>query len=119
MRPYSGLMFAFRMTLAHFSVSSAINFPNSAGELEGNATPPRSTSRALMAESESARSQMQKLSSVGKFHDATSRNTSEKEKRSTRAILASHKSRCRFCPEFLAGQILVKIMPPAGGAEGC
>ena len=37
--PYSGLMFAVRMTLAHFSVSLARNFPNSAGELGGSTTP--------------------------------------------------------------------------------
>jgi hypothetical protein len=32
-RDHSGLMFAVRITLAHLSVSSAINFANSAGEL--------------------------------------------------------------------------------------
>jgi hypothetical protein len=41
--PYSGLMFAVRMTFAHFSVSLARNFPNSAGELGGSTNPPRST----------------------------------------------------------------------------
>jgi hypothetical protein len=50
--PYSGLMFAVRMTFAHFSVSPARNFPNSAGELGGSTNPPRSTRRALMAESD-------------------------------------------------------------------
>jgi hypothetical protein len=30
--PHSGLMFAARITLAHFSVSSAISLPKSAGE---------------------------------------------------------------------------------------
>src|SRR5262249_58432857 len=34
-------------TLAHFSVSSAISFPNSAGE-SASAAPPRSASRALI-----------------------------------------------------------------------
>src|SRR5262245_64364573 len=53
--PYSGLMFAVRMTLAHFSLSLARNFPNSAGELGGSTNPPRSTRRALMAESEIAK----------------------------------------------------------------
>ena len=53
--PYSGLMFAVRMTLAHFSVSLARTFPNSAGELGGSTNPPRSTRRALMAESEIAK----------------------------------------------------------------
>src|SRR5262249_21150706 len=53
--PYSGLMFAVRMTLAHFSVSLARNFPNSPGELGGSTNPPRSTRRALMAESEIAK----------------------------------------------------------------
>src|SRR5215510_1132091 len=49
------LMFAVRMTLAHFSVSLARNFPNSAGELGGSTNPPRSTRRALTAESEIAK----------------------------------------------------------------
>src|SRR5262245_57116328 len=53
--PYSGLMFAVRMTLAHFSLSLARNFPNSAGELGGSTNPPRSTRRALKAESEIAK----------------------------------------------------------------
>ena len=37
---YSALMFAARITLPHFSVSSAISLPNSAGEV-GNTVPPR------------------------------------------------------------------------------
>jgi hypothetical protein len=32
-RPHYGLMLAARITLPHFSVSSAMNFPNSEGEL--------------------------------------------------------------------------------------
>src|SRR5262245_53505849 len=43
----SGLMFAVRMTLAHFSVSLARNFPKSAGELGDGTNPPRSARRAL------------------------------------------------------------------------
>src|SRR5215475_2433711 len=53
--PYSALMFAVRMTLAHFSVSLARNFPNSAGEPGASTNPPRSKRRALMAESEIAK----------------------------------------------------------------
>src|SRR5262249_53939277 len=52
---YSGLIFAVRMTLAHFSVSLARNFPNSPGELGASTDPPRSTRRALMAGSEIAK----------------------------------------------------------------
>src|ERR1700730_4111566 len=37
--PYSGLMPAVRTTLAHFSVSSAISLPNSAGEPRRRAPP--------------------------------------------------------------------------------
>src|SRR5215470_7010038 len=44
---YSGLMLAARMTLAHFSVSSAMSLPNSAGE-PASGGPPRSKSRALI-----------------------------------------------------------------------
>src|SRR5262245_52140358 len=44
---YSGLMFAARITLPHFSVSAAINFPNPVGEgIRGG--PPRPASRALI-----------------------------------------------------------------------
>src|SRR5947208_2993142 len=46
-QPHCGLMPANLITLAHFSVSSAISFPNSAGD-PGSATPPRSASRAFM-----------------------------------------------------------------------
>src|ERR1700680_4776266 len=42
-----GLLLAARITLPHFSVSSAMNLPNSAGEV-GNTTPPRSASRAFV-----------------------------------------------------------------------
>src|SRR5215472_6892697 len=44
---HSGLMLADRITLAHFSVSSAMSFPKSAGE-PTNGVPPRSASRALI-----------------------------------------------------------------------
>jgi hypothetical protein len=43
---HSGLMLANLITLAHFSVSSAISFPNSAGD-PGSGVPPRSWSRAF------------------------------------------------------------------------
>ena len=43
---YFILMLAARITLAHFSVSSRMNSPNSAGELENTAAP-RSANRAL------------------------------------------------------------------------
>src|SRR5262245_24579797 len=46
-RDHSGLMPANLITLAHFSVSSAMNFPNSGGVI-GIGTPPRSASRALI-----------------------------------------------------------------------
>src|SRR5215470_17539600 len=42
-----GLMRADLITLPHFSVSSAISFPNSAGE-PGSAVPPRSARRAFI-----------------------------------------------------------------------
>src|SRR5262249_35244601 len=42
---HSGLMFAARITLAHFSVSSAMSLPKSAGE-PGSAVAPNSESRA-------------------------------------------------------------------------
>src|SRR6202023_2785653 len=50
---HSGLMFAARMTLAHFAVSSATNFAKSTGEL-ASGVPPNSTSRVLMLGSTSA-----------------------------------------------------------------
>src|SRR5262249_10831445 len=43
----SALMFAARITLPHFSVSSAISLPKSLGE-PGRTLPPRSASRALI-----------------------------------------------------------------------
>src|SRR5262245_10792549 len=43
---YSGLILAARITLPHFSVSSAINLPKSAGE-SASTSPPSSASRAL------------------------------------------------------------------------
>src|SRR5499426_1267327 len=46
-RPHSALMLRARMTLPHFSVSSAMSLPKSAGE-PTNAVPPRSASRALI-----------------------------------------------------------------------
>ena len=44
---HSGLMFAARITLAHFSVSAAMSLPKSAGK-PGSTVPPKSTSRALI-----------------------------------------------------------------------
>ena len=44
---YSALMLAARTTLAHFSVSSAMNLPNSAGEV-WNTVLPRSANRAFI-----------------------------------------------------------------------
>ena len=46
-RPHSALMPADLITLAHFSVSSAMNLPKSAGE-PASTVPPRSASRALI-----------------------------------------------------------------------
>src|SRR5262249_29980951 len=45
-RPQSALMLRARITLPHFSVSSAMSFAKSAGE-SASASPPRSASRAL------------------------------------------------------------------------
>src|SRR5262245_5974390 len=45
--PYSALMLAARTTLPHFSVSSAMNFPKSAGE-PANTAHPRSVRRFFM-----------------------------------------------------------------------
>src|SRR5262245_50969764 len=50
---HSGLMFAARITLLHFSVSSAISFPKSAGE-SASTSPPTSASRAFSLGSASA-----------------------------------------------------------------
>src|SRR5262249_20763282 len=47
---HSGLMFAERITLPHFSVSSAISLPKSAGE-PTSGVPPRSASRSLILRS--------------------------------------------------------------------
>src|SRR5262245_63594978 len=47
MADHSGLMFAARITLPHFCVSSAMSLPKSAGE-PGSIVPPRSASRAFM-----------------------------------------------------------------------
>ena len=44
---HSGLMFAERITLAHFSVSSTMNLPKSVGE-PVSTVPPRSAIRALI-----------------------------------------------------------------------
>ena len=44
---HSALMLAARITLAHFSVSSAMNFVKSAGE-PGSAVPPNSANRAFI-----------------------------------------------------------------------
>ena len=46
-RGHSGLRLAVRMTLPHFSVSSAMSFPKSAGE-PPSTVPPKSASRALI-----------------------------------------------------------------------
>src|SRR5215831_213887 len=46
-RPHSALMFAARITLPHFSVSSAINLTKSAGE-PGSTVPPKSANRAFI-----------------------------------------------------------------------
>ena len=46
-RSHSALMFAARTTLPHFSVSSAMSLPKSAGE-PASTVPPRSASRALI-----------------------------------------------------------------------
>src|SRR5207247_2248748 len=45
--PHSALMLRARMTLPHFSVSSAMSLPKSAGE-SASTSPPRSASRALI-----------------------------------------------------------------------
>src|SRR5262245_34768711 len=45
-RPHSALMLAARITLPHFSVSSAMCLPKSAGE-PGSTVPPRSARRAF------------------------------------------------------------------------
>src|SRR5262249_58145727 len=50
---HSALMLAARITLPHFSVSLAMNFPNSLGEV-GNAVAPSSAIRALILGSPSA-----------------------------------------------------------------
>src|SRR5262245_24224405 len=50
---HSGLMLAARITLRHFSVSAAMNFPNSLGEL-GNMVAPSSAIRVLILGSASA-----------------------------------------------------------------
>src|SRR5262249_7250736 len=52
-RPHSALMLRARMTLPHFSVSSAMSLPKSAGE-SASTSPPRSTMRAFIRGSASA-----------------------------------------------------------------
>jgi hypothetical protein len=52
-QPYSGLMLDARMTLPHFSVSSAMCLPKSAGE-PPNGVAPRSASRACILGSDRA-----------------------------------------------------------------
>src|SRR5262245_4457660 len=47
-RPHSALMLRARITLPHFSVSSAMNFPNAADVIDIGSTP-KPASRALMA----------------------------------------------------------------------
>src|SRR5262245_33212725 len=51
--PQSALMPANLITLPHFSISSAISFPNSAGD-PGSARPPRSARRSFILGSASA-----------------------------------------------------------------
>src|SRR6516164_2881128 len=46
-RPHSALMFAARITLPHFSFSSASSLPKSAGE-PGSTVPPKSANRAFI-----------------------------------------------------------------------
>src|SRR5262249_41278000 len=53
MTAYSALMLAARITLPHFSVSSAISFPNSAGD-NASTVPPKVASLALIFGSASA-----------------------------------------------------------------
>src|SRR5262245_41656366 len=50
---HSALMLAARITLPHFSVSSAMSLPKSAGE-SASTSPPRSASRAFILGSASA-----------------------------------------------------------------
>jgi hypothetical protein len=52
MAAYSALVLAARTTLAHFSVYSTMNLPNSAGEFE-NGVEPKSVIRPLILVSES------------------------------------------------------------------
>src|SRR5439155_3440401 len=70
--PYSALMPANFTTLAHFSVSSAISLPKSAGE-PGSTVAPRSARRALILEwAKATLISLLSLSTiwtgVGKFH---------------------------------------------------
>src|SRR5262249_8932623 len=74
-RPHSALMLRARMTLPHFSVSSAISFPNSAGE--GNIMPPRSARRTfILGSARAALTSLLSLSMIaaGVFLDAPTPN---------------------------------------------
>jgi hypothetical protein len=74
---HSGLMPADLITLAYFSVSSAISFPKSAGE-PASTVPPRSASRALiLGSARAALISLLSLStiSVGAFLGAPRPNT--------------------------------------------
>src|SRR5215472_17282937 len=63
-QPHSDLMPANLITLAHFSVSSAISFPKSAGD-PGSATPPRSARRAfILGSSRAALTSLLSLSTI-------------------------------------------------------
>src|SRR5215510_1593562 len=63
-QPHSDLMPANLITLAHFSVSSAISFPNSAGD-PGSVTPPRSARRAfILGSSRAALTSLLSLSTI-------------------------------------------------------
>src|SRR5262249_23270904 len=63
-QPHSDLMPANLITLTHFSVSSAISFPKSAGD-PGSATPPRSARRAfILGSSRAALTSLLSLSTI-------------------------------------------------------
>jgi hypothetical protein len=96
--PYSGLMFAVRMTFAHFSVSPARNFPNSAGELGGSTNPPRSTRRALMAESDRLeRAWLAQPDAERRVDDVAARAREDISRARRSAVIRVH-GRCRGAP---------------------
>src|SRR5262249_34538939 len=86
---YSGLMPANLITLAHFSVSSAINFPKSAGE-PGSTAAPCSANRALIVGSaRPALISLLSLStlSVGVFLGAPTPNHTDASGRGTKSLI--------------------------------